>query len=248
LYKQIHEAWINQSVLSSVIFKTASLGLTDGAYKWMITDFNGDTPLYTSTAYFSALVPGRPPANFPLKKKIAGLIGLNFNWSPAAGSPPTHYQFQLLKEGALIKDTGWQIPSEFTKGGGYHTTCHLAAYGPGAYQWRVRAKSVNGIGGWRQVNNQITALEKPVNKSPASGSFPLPATMGFKWIRVPGATQYDIGLWEGDLQGPALRLAATSDYVQQYAWPMSAGTYTFRIRAGADGWGPWSEPRTYTFY
>ncbi len=246
LYEQIHEAWINQSALSVVFFKTTSLGLTDGAYKWMITDFDGDTPLYTSTAYFSALVPGRPPAESPTRKKIAGLLGVEFTWSPAAGSPPTHYQFQLLKEGALIKDTGWQVPSEFTKFGGYHKTYNLSAYGAGAYEWRVRAKNVNGIGGWRQVHNQIAALEKPVNNSPASGSIALPATINFKWGRVPGATRYEIGLWEGDLQGPALIRPATSDAIQHYAWPISAGTYTFRIRALDIGAGPWSDPRTYS--
>jgi hypothetical protein len=222
-------------------------GLMDviGSYKWQVTDFKGDTPLYTTADYFSIQVPSRPFAFSPVGKHAAGLANLDFVWSSADGSP-THYQLQVWKDGGLLKDTGWQTIPDFVKTVAYRKTYNLTSYGPGAYQWRVRAKNAAGAGAWRQTETRIAALPTPVIASPSGDETrAVNSILMIQWPRVPDAARYELQ-FAGSATNISVLVGATMANPQSYGWKVKAGTFVYRLRAGESGWSPWSSSRSIT--
>jgi hypothetical protein len=216
-----------------------------GSYKWQITDFKNDKPLYTSTDYFAILSPGRPDALNPTGKKIAGLYGLRFAWKQPSGAP-TRYQFQLWRNGVLLKDSGFKPSADFDKGVSLTLTYNLTEAGAGDYLWRVRAKNSDGIGGWTESRHKIAALAKPVITSPAAGAtYPMGTLIAIRWPSVPGAAHYTIEFWQSGT-AHTVHHAATPDTTQTLPWNVGNGEFTYRIRAGDAGYSAWSDNRIIT--
>lgn len=212
--------------------------LTSGAYRWQVTDFNGDKALYTSTAYFSIDVPPRPVARTP-RNPTTGLCEVDFVWEQTGFS--THFQFQLLKNGVPIKDTGWKTPAELNKGPPLLTkTCSFNASGPGVYHWRVRAKNGAGTGGWRDTQVTFASLPALVIKKPLNNSsYPTGTSISIQWKTVPGNVRYHIQFWNnGTLKKEDWLLPHVTPTVS-YTWKVGAGLWTVRVRALVNAYGPW---------
>jgi hypothetical protein len=235
-YELLKEASVDQPA-GSPFWKPGVLGT--GAYRWQVTDFDGDKALYTSTGYFSVIVPARPEAEYP-GPYVIGLTGIDFGWRAASGAA-THYQFRILKNGGLVTATGWKAPGDLTKGPDiYSLTYSLAASGPGTYHWQVRAKNAAGTGGWRDTKIKceefaVSSFIQPAdNRSFAAGT---PITI--KWRAI-----YNTGIYQIQFQhnGTVQKEWATRSggAIESYAWLVGSGVWTVRVRAVGHGFGPWA--------
>jgi hypothetical protein len=210
-----------------------------GAYRWTVTDFEGDKPGYTSIDYFSIDVPTRPEAELAIGH-VRGLAGVEFAWRAPVG-PATHYQFQLLKNGALIKNSGWIKAATLTKGPDILSlTYSLAPSGAGLYHWRVRAKNAAGAGGWRVTKVKCEELPAPVFIQPADhSSHPAGSLLSIQWKPVFTASRYQLQIRRNDILYEVSVLPSGSA-TESYDWSIGGGVWTVRVRAVGDGFGPWT--------
>jgi hypothetical protein len=240
IYEIVRQAKVFQTAVEPVYSADSELS-KPGAYKWQVTDFFMDKPLYTSTDYFSIQVPTRPPILGPIGL-IYGLSDVSFRWQSAAGSP-THYQLQVWKNGVLLRDSGWAVPGHFLKiPGSYFTRYSFNTVGAGKYMWRVRAKNATGKGAWRQTQCRLAPLGSPTILAPTNQAhFATGSNITIQWTAVENATYYMLEFRTNGVAFAASGFSAHPSPIQQGNWAVAPGKVEIRARAGFGqiSWGPW---------
>lgn len=212
--------------------------LPDGAYRWRLSDFDGETPLYTSTDYFQVGVPGRPAYLWP-RGPVSGQRDLQFSWAIPPGTP-TAYQVLIWKGETLVKNSGWV--TNFTKPPPTESL-HFSFPndGAGQYRWAVRARNARGSGPWQESSFKLATLAAPVIVTPTNGAgYGGGVKVVIAWKAVPKAYLYQVrcrlnGGIERDFVVPA-----SGNGTEAATWVVPVGELEVEIRAKKDGWSPWS--------
>jgi hypothetical protein len=235
-FESFLERWIPEKV-SEPQWKPVG-PLPDGAYRWRLTDFDGDTPLYTSTDYFQVGVPGRPAYLWP-RGPVSGQRDLQFYWAMPPGSP-TAYQVLVWKGKALVKNSGWV--TNFTKPP--PTESLLFSFpnaGAGNYRWAVRARNARGSGPWQESSFKLATLAAPVILAPTNGAgYGAGVKVIITWKAVPDAFVYQVRCrLNGGIQRDFI-IPASGNETEEATWIVPVGELEVDIRAKNDGWSPWS--------
>ncbi len=117
------------------------------------------------------------------------------------------------------------------------------------YFWRVKVKSIAGVGLWSNVWRFITvaAPAKPqlVNAAPIQDQ---PGGARYTWNRVQDADQYFIRVTAMQTPNRVFRSATTSDTVEIFSGHSEGGQYYWQVQASnVAGSGPWSDVSSFTF-
>jgi hypothetical protein len=216
--------------------------LPDGIYRWSVADYRKNKPIYTSIAYFQIRVPGLPTIQRPHDTTF-GHRDLEFVWKPPA-STVEKYQIQVFKGAELVKDSGWtNFPIKGVTE--VYTSFSFPAV-HAAYSWRVRARNTYGIGPWTRETFSLVPVTAPTFPPPSTSVYHPGDTFTFQWYPVNLATRYQVVIIKnGSIVGGAIQ-PSSEDPVMKYSFACGpAGSYTLKVRAGNDGWGPWSA-KTFT--
>jgi hypothetical protein len=242
-YETTQTTNLPQSVGGGLSWTTPSGWYPDGAYKWTVTDYNGDKKLYTSSDYFSVRVPPRPTPLGP-NGFVYGHKDVTFTWLPAASADA--HQLQVWKDGAKIADTGWMVKNAHEKAGGMFRTLDLPGPETAAFTWRARAKNVYGVGAWRGMKTTVKPLTAPVITIPSNGTvYASGAWIETRWKSVKTAKRYQVQIWKNGVFDDDAEFEAFEGTF--YHFLSTPGTFTIKVRAGDAGFGPWAK-RTVTVY
>jgi hypothetical protein len=232
-YELLREKWIVQSAPAISPSWIPNLDLTPGAYKWVVTDYDGMAPLYTSATFFQLKVPGRVSLWTPLGD-VAGHRQLYFRWSNEGGEAK-EFQIEIWKGETKVQDTGWLDAVSLEKYGAMFTkTFNFADDAGGNYTWQVQGRNAKGNGPWREGAFRLTPLDAPVISAPLNNaSVTVGDDVTVQWGAVTGATGYEITVQKTGTDPDVFSVSAPDTSA---IWtPALIGAHTITVRATANG-------------
>ena len=236
----LREVWIPQTAGGVTPRWTPAITLDNGAYRWVVTDYNIKKGGYSSVGYFQIRVPGAPSLLSPVDG-VAGLRQLPFTWDdPSAFAE--EFVLQVWKGKALVKNLDWTRAALLKDDAGSFTkTFNFDDSETGAYTWRMRSRNSVGSSPWKEESFTVGALDVPELTAPETGA--AGAEVPVSWSAVSNATRYEAQILSGPLTLASEHLSGTN-----WAWtPAAAGAYTLQVRAGETGWSRWTS-RSFTAY
>ncbi|MFO7536110.1 MAG: hypothetical protein R6X19_10605 [Kiritimatiellia bacterium] len=237
-YELLREKWIAQSAPAISPSWIPNLDLTPGAYKWVVTDFDGTSPLYTSATFFQLKVPGRMELLGPLGD-VAGHRRLEFAWTDPTAEA-TEFQIEIWKGKTKVQDTGWAAASTFKGPSAFVKTFSFADDVSGNYTWQVQGRNAKGNGPWRVGAFHVSPLATPVVSAPLNNaSLTIGDDVTIQWETITGATGYEITVQNSGTD-PSVYTVSAPDTSAVWT-PALTGAHTITVRATADGY---SRPST----
>ncbi|MCC6398544.1 MAG: carbohydrate binding domain-containing protein, partial [Bacteroidetes bacterium] len=235
----------------TIQFTTPDLGesVTDGRiYFWLASHAAaGDQYFLDGVTLTKASGPAAAPAvpviQAPQNLATGVSVIPTIRWGAASGAQTYHLQvardagFQNL----VFEDTSLAVLTREIGPLSFETTYHA----------RVRAKNSAGASAFSSPVSFVTITENPavpILVAPFDGAIDVPLTFTAQWLRVPGATSYDLQLSK-DSQFNTLLVnrQAVPDTFAQVSASEYATQYYIRVASRtASGVGPFSGPTGFT--
>lgn len=165
-----------------------------------------------------------------------------FSWNPVSGA--NKYQLEVYRGTEFT-------PFKEATLGSVTSTEQFGFLSDGShYRWRVRAGNNTGWGAWSTFShfNSGGLPVAPILSSPAASANVPGKQIAFQWNAVSGATMYEIEIFNessGAMFSRTLVTEATTSL--QRGFPDDSSSFKWRVKsAGKEGWGPWSDYRSFT--
>ena len=221
---------------------TVTTPLAGGTYYWRVCVDTGSgcgwMPAWTLTV--TTAPPAKPVQTAPAKNQLTNDNTPTFTWSSALGG--TQYELQI------DNNSVFRSPDQtVTQSGLLFTAAPLA---DGKWYWRVRAINSDGApGAWSQklaFTVDTTPPVIPLLVSPANAATSTNTKLKIEWVKVTGATRYELQLQPQGATIPVIDMSNKTKYTPPT--PLDYGTYEWRVRAVDKANNPsgWSEWRTFT--
>jgi hypothetical protein len=229
----------------TIQFTTPDLGesVTDGRlYFWLASHATAGDQYFIDGVTLTkssgpAAAPDVPVIQVPQNLATSVSIIPTIRWGAATGAQTYHLQvgrdagFQSL----VFEDTSLAALTREIGPLSFETTYHV----------RVRAKNSAGASAFSPSVSFVTITENPdvpILVAPFDGAIDVPLTFTAQWLRVPGATSYDLQLSKDSQFGTlVVNRQAVPDSVAQVTAPEYGTQYYIRVASRtASGVGPFS--------
>jgi len=213
--------------------------LTTGFYRWWVRGWSPDGfgPWSVGMEFSYGI---------PVPLSPTGIVSETrqpeFLWSDPVNAG-SGYCLRLFRNGAQYR-TVW-----LDSGGNWVPERELPA---GNYRWWIRTWNAQGYGQWSRPAEFVIPARPPEGVVPLAPQGEVQGgTVSYRWQADPGATRYQLRIVARKRPWQTLWVESTATVGDEVSLELSGhvsgNSYTWWVRGwNADGFGPWSEPLSFT--